>query len=153
MARTDRTVQNTGTLVYLAGRNFILNSDSPVLTTGEGARPFVDFALVDSAFVAYEGTIHIATQPVDQVVSVGDTAVFSVVADADGAEITYLWQYSNDNGLTWGEMQNANVWIGKDTPTLSFYVRDVYEGWLWRCKMTSSYETIYSNWVTINITA
>lgn len=149
MARNDKTLQKYGALVYLAGRNFIINSDSPQLVTGGMTRPFADYAKADSAYVAYDETIRVVTQPTSQNVSLGDTATFTVVAD--GATITYQWQYSTDHGATWGVMQNANVWIGKDTDTLSFFVRSNYAGWLWRCKMTSAYETIYSDWVTLNI--
>ena len=149
MAKNDKTLQKYGALVYLAGRNFITNSDSPQLVSGGTARPFADQARAGSAYVAYDETIRVVTQPTSQNVSLDDTATFTVVAD--GAAITYQWQYSADNGATWGVMQNANVWIGKDTDTLSFLVRSNYTGWMWRCKMASAYETVYSDCVTLNI--
>ena len=47
----------------------------------------------------------ITTQPADEIVAEGQTAIFSVTAA--GAELTYQWQRSDDGGSTWSDISGA----------------------------------------------
>jgi uncharacterized protein (TIGR02145 family) len=63
----------------------------------------------------------IATQPTDQVLSLGCTANFSVVSPGYG--VLYQWQKSSDGGNTWVNISDggtAPVFAGVTTSTLTF---------------------------------
>ena len=47
----------------------------------------------------------ITTQPAGQEVTVGQTATFTV--SATGENLSYQWQYSNDNGTNWNDISGA----------------------------------------------
>lgn len=48
MANTDKTVMKSGEVIYLAGRNYILNSESPVWTIEDAdADALADVARAD----------------------------------------------------------------------------------------------------------
>ena len=76
----------------------------------------------------------------------GEKATFSVVATGSG--LSYQWQYSWDNGETWGNMGSA---VPK-TATLQLTTQASYDGIMYRCAVTDSTgTTIYSNGVKLNI--
>ena len=66
----------------------------------------------------------ITAQPKAASVVAGNTATFSVTAT--GAELTYQWQYSKDNGTTW------NNWSGKTASSASVTAGTGNNGYLYR---------------------
>jgi hypothetical protein len=90
--------------------------------------------------------VKITQQPESQTVAPGEKATFSVVATGSG--LSYQWQYSWDNGETWGNMGSA---VPK-TATLQVTTQASYDGIMYRCAVTDSTGmTIYSNGVKLNI--
>ncbi len=58
------------------------------------------------------------TVPNDQIIDVGDSASFS--ATTTGTAITYQWEVSSDEGLSWSSVVDDAFYSGATTTTLSF---------------------------------
>lgn len=87
-------------------------------------------------------TLKITKQPTDVSVAIGDSAIFTVVAE--GNNLSYQWQVSSSNGANWGD----TALDGNKTPTLTVSpVGTVLNGRLYRCVVTDtlSGDTVTSN--------
>lgn len=78
-------------------------------------------------------TLKIKKQPTDVSVAIGDSAIFTVVAE--GNNLSYQWQVSSSNGANWGD----TALDGNKTATLTVSpVATVHNGRLYRCVVTDS---------------
>lgn len=87
-------------------------------------------------------TLKITKQPTDVSVAIGDSAIFTVVAE--GNNLSYQWQVSSSNGANWGD----TALDGNKTPTLTVSpVGTVLNGRLYRCVVTDTLfgDTVISN--------
>ncbi|MEO6406018.1 MAG: T9SS type A sorting domain-containing protein [Ferruginibacter sp.] len=87
----------------------------------------------------------ITSQPVSYAACAGTNATFSVVADGSG--LTYQWQLSTDNGVTWGPI------AGQTSTTLSFASLLSQNGYRYRVVVTGTCAplTVTSNAVTLTV--
>ena len=74
----------------------------------------------------------ITKQPSDQNVAVGETAVYTVAATGSG--LTYQWQYSSNNGVSWNNCKSA----GYNTATFSFRMTAGLAGRQYRCVVSNA---------------
>ncbi|MBR4693152.1 MAG: hypothetical protein IKP17_10395 [Oscillospiraceae bacterium] len=94
--------------------------------------------------VALSGmTATVAVQPVDFTGAVGETFTFHT--EAIGTDPSYQWQVSTDGGASWKNSGHS----GSATDTMTGTITAARLGHLFRCKITSSGSTIYSNTVRI----
>ena len=88
----------------------------------------------------------IDTQPVSQTVTAGNTATFTVAAS--GERLTYQWQQSADNGLSWTDIDGAT----SATYTIAATSTDM-SGTQYRCVVSNSAGSVTSNAVTLTVNA
>ena len=121
------------------------NSDNEFWNTiliGTGNTPLYD-ALAKRSI---EVNSKITKQPTDVIVPYGELVSYSVEAKGDG--LTYQWQYSYDNGITW---KNTSAASGK-TANLKFLLEGSNKSRLYRCKITDRYgKDITSNSVSLTV--
>ena len=94
-------------------------------------------------------SLQFTAQPEDKTVTEKETAVFSVGCTGEGA--VYQWQYSPDEGETWTNLENENVWHGRKTDTLSVKGNKKWNGYLFRCAVEFYGRTYYSDAARITI--
>jgi hypothetical protein len=82
------------------------------------------------AAVVPEPELAITAQPTDYVGEIGDEVSFTVEATGEG--LSYQWQYSNNNGATWG---NSGL-PGNKTATLSTTFTEARLVYVFRCVVT-----------------
>ncbi len=87
--------------------------DNAGQVTGQGGYTGTN-AYVVTPFVP----VVIGTQPVDQVANMGDTVTFTASATG-GATLSYQWQESTDNGVSWGDIANGGIYSGATTTSLT----------------------------------
>ena len=92
--------------------------------------------------VVYAPTI--TTQPADQEVTVGQTATF--IIEATGENLSYQWQYSNDNGTNWNDISGAtgNSYT-TDAATLEM------NNYQYQCVVSNSAGSVTSGPVTLTV--
>ncbi|MCR5781174.1 MAG: leucine-rich repeat protein [Clostridia bacterium] len=88
----------------------------------------------------------IGTQPVNARSKMGEKALFTVVAP--GAT-SYRWQVSSDDGATWKDLTST---ASAATANLSLNTTEYTSRVLWRCAVTKTNETVYSDSVRIMLT-
>ena len=91
----------------------------------------------------------ITQQPEDASAKVGETVTFTVVAE--NAE-TYQWQYSNNDGESWGNC-GASLYEGVKTDTITVQFNRNRIGWLYRCVVTGGGQTVESNGAVLSLDA
>ena len=74
----------------------------------------------------------ITRQPADQNVAVGETAVYTVTATGSG--LTYQWQYSSNNGVSWNNCKSS----GYNTAAFSFRMTSGLAGRQYRCVVSNA---------------
>ncbi len=89
----------------------------------------------------------ITTQPKNAKVPEGSTAVFTVAASSGAGTISYQWQYSKDDGSSWGSASAD----GSTTKKLSVPATLYRSGYQYRCKLTNDAGTVYSKAVTLTV--
>ena len=95
----------------------------------------------------------IVAQPVDQGVSTGQNATFSVVAGGDPAP-AMQWQVSTDNGGTWNNINNDSTYSGATTDTLIITDATLaLSGNLYRCAATNIHESAISDPATLTVSS
>ena len=111
------------------------------------ADSFYQMVISDEVWLQMQIKPVITAQPKAATVKAGNTAKFTVAAE--GEALSYLWQYSADNGATWHNSTAASA----NSPTLSFTAKTAYHGRLYRCivKNDLEYETI-SDAVKLTVT-
>lgn len=99
-------------------------------------------AMIDAAINAPT----IAVQPQDVTMADGGNAVFSVVAN--GAHLTYQWQYSTNNGSTWTNSPAT----GNRTDTLTVPATTSRNGYKYRCVVDGLGGSVTSDSATLTVT-
>ncbi|MBQ9323071.1 MAG: immunoglobulin domain-containing protein, partial [Clostridia bacterium] len=89
----------------------------------------------------------ITTQPKSVTTSAGSTAKFTVAASGTG--LKYQWQWSFDGGNNWQNSSSATT--GYNTATLQVTATEARNGYMYRCKVTNSAGTVYTNAVTLTV--
>ena len=78
----------------------------------------------------------------------GTSVDYTVSADNATA---YQWQVSTDNGTTWDNIHDTNVYSGTDTPTLTI-VADVYvNNYQYRCVVSNSSSSVETDAATLQM--
>ena len=105
----------------------------------------------DCKIVFRENTtpLTITGQPTDASGKAGDKVSFNITATGEG--IRYLWQYSEDNGSTYKNLNS--VWEGYNTASLKVPVTSARNGFKYRCIVTDvTGISINSNPATLTVT-
>ncbi len=98
------------------------------------------------ATLTVESKPAITTQPKSVSVAEGGTAAFTVAAT--GAT-SYQWQWRNGSSGTWADSTSATT--GYNTKTLKVSATAVRNGYQYRCKVSNSAGTTYTNIVTLTV--
>lgn len=111
-------------------------SDSVGSTTSDA----VQLTVVSSAPV-------VTAQPAPLAVLPGEQVRFTV--SADGSDLTWQWQRSNDGGATWRNCSSA----GAQTAAFGFAASGTFNGWLYRCKVTNVGGSVCSEPARLTVSA
>lgn len=87
--------------------------------------------------------IRIISQPSNYSGLIGETATYTIAAE--GTNLTYQWQSSSDNGVTWNNMS------GKTATTMTNAVTSQNVGYIYRCVVKSGSYTLNSSSVNVVI--
>ena len=79
----------------------------------------------------------ILSQPGAKTAAAGESVTFKVVAA--GVGMTYQWQYSTNGGTNWHDKAGAT------SASYTTTANAKYNGILYRCRVTNSYGSVYSN--------
>lgn len=147
-----------GTLVELLFMAVPGNSNLTWDTQTPGSCEFSNSSgsVIQSSFV--NGIVNILqppliiTQPVNQSVHAGSTAVFRVTAT--GAGLGYLWQVSADGGFNWNDLVNDPVFSGVTSSSLSVANAPLtFNNYQFRCWISGTCSpSVYSDIVTLKVT-
>ena len=92
----------------------------------------------------------ITTQPANYTGALGTKATFTVVAT--GADLTYQWQWSRDNGATW--TNSSSTFEGNRSASMKVPISAARNNYLYRCIVTSSTgEAVTSNAARLTVAA
>lgn len=101
-----------------------------------------------------DSAIVITQQPQNLTISKSETAVFTI--EADGTDLTYQWQYSNDNGSSWTNFTDSGTMaVGSTTNTLtrSGFIATI-NNQAHRCIITDTYgNQVISDTALLTVTA
>ncbi len=89
----------------------------------------------------------ITTQPVSVKTILGYNVKFTVKAAGEG--ISYQWYYRNSSSDSW----TASTASSGKTAAFSFTAEQGHSGHQYRCKLTNSYGTVYTDIVTVTVTS
>ena len=87
-------------------------------------------------------------KPADCTAAPGEEVSFH--AHLQGAD-KLQWQYSKDEGTTWGNLTNGEFWRGNKTDTLTFTADSKHDGFLFRCSAALEGETVCSDFARLTI--
>ena len=87
----------------------------------------------------------ITKQPVSTSADAGTRASFSVTASGSG--LSYQWQYRKTSSSSWADSRGINYNKANFTPDVSSSMN----GWQYRCRVSNSVGTVYSNVVTLTV--
>ena len=89
----------------------------------------------------------ITTHPATVTKAAGETAKFTV--KATGTNLSYQWQYRTGAGQSW-----SNSWLtGYNSATLTVKAESYREGYQYRCKISNSLGTVYTNNAALHVKA
>ncbi|MGL3150672.1 hypothetical protein ACSS7Z_09955 [Microbacterium sp. A82] len=92
------------------------------------------------------------TDPEDQAVTAGDAAMFTV--ETTGTPVpSLLWEYSTDDGATWGPVGAADGTVSGDGKTLTVAATEALSGVLYRVTAENSVDAVTSEAATLTVTA
>jgi len=90
----------------------------------------------------------ITAQPVDQLVSAGDTVTFTVVAEnAD----SYQWQVDRNDGKGFVNLSKSTTWKNTKTASLSFKAKEAHLAYKFRCVVKNAAGEVISDVVGISM--
>ena len=87
----------------------------------------------------------ITKQPVSTTAAAGSKASFSVTAS--GGSLSYQWQYRKTSSNSWTDSRGINYNKANFTPDVSSSMN----GYQYRCRVSNSAGTVYSNVVTLTV--
>ncbi|WP_172675935.1 beta strand repeat-containing protein, partial [Croceitalea dokdonensis] len=80
----------------------------------------------------------VSSQPSNVTASIGSTASFTAVVTG-GATLSYQWQESPDNGVTWNDLTESGIYSGTTTPMLTLTgISSSVHNYRYRLAITSS---------------
>ena len=88
----------------------------------------------------------ITSQPQSTTAAVGTRATFKVVATGGG--LSYQWQYRTSTSGAWTDSRGTNYNKATFTPS----VGSSMNGYQYRCRVSNSMGTVYSNPATLTVT-
>ena len=92
---------------------------NPPTVNANGTVTAASYVAPNANYLTMGSANTISTQPINQSTTTGGTATFTVAATAGSGTRQYQWQESTDNGATWNPINNAGVYSGTATATLS----------------------------------
>jgi hypothetical protein len=93
------------------------------------------------------GTISITLQPSDTTVYAAESASFYITANSTIGTLSYQWQESSNNGLTWQPAPGST-----NSSSYSFTASYSANGYKYRCYLTANgASSLYSNTVTLTV--
>ncbi len=79
----------------------------------------------------------VTVNPVNKVIAKGQNTTFSTTATGSG--LSYLWQVSTNNGVTFTDLTNAGYYTNVTTPTMNITGAQLaISGYQYRCKVTGT---------------
>ena len=90
----------------------------------------------------------IVSHPVNVTVTEGETARFSVLVK--GKDVSYEWQYYSTSKNAWTAITSKD-YVGKDASNLSVPATLKRDRLNYRCAVTNSEGTVYSNYATLMV--
>ena len=103
-----------------------------VIKNGDGTEVISEPAMLN---VIERDALKIVTQPVDQVAPVDKELHFSV--EVNGTDVTYKWQTSKDDGVTWVDSELS----GSKTQEITIVAKKFRDGYMFRCVATDKWGT------------
>ncbi len=109
-------------------------------------------SFVGSNLTAYSAP-NITAHPVDKTIGEGANTTFSITATGHG--LTYQWQLSQDNGISWEDLSNGAHYGNVNTRTLSVNnVINTMNGYRYRCMVNGTCPpSVVSEYATLQVTA
>ncbi|MGM7677741.1 hypothetical protein [Microbacterium sp. A94] len=92
------------------------------------------------------------SDPEDQSVTAGDAATFTVETTGT-PEPSLLWEFSTDDGSTWGAVGATDGTVSDDGKTLTVTATEALSGALYRVTAENSVDAVTSNAATLTVTA
>ena len=89
---------------------------------------------------------HIVSHPADVLICVGDKATFGIAAE--GSSLNYLWQESQNGGMTWTDCTES----GCRTSTVSLTATVSQNGKMYRCLVSNPGGTVISGAAKLSVT-
>jgi len=105
-----------------------------------------------AAMLQLEGPITVTQEPssISECSGSGVTFQSTVsMANGDPGTLMYQWEYSTDNGVTWGDVPSGGVYSGETTTTLS--ISDVAGMYGWRFRMRFRTPNCNADWTNYAI--
>ena len=90
----------------------------------------------------------ITAQPASKTVSAGSKAAFKVTAS--GSSLSYQWQWRKNSSGTWDSVTASDI-SGAKTAALNVPATSSRSGYQYRCKVSNSAGTVYSNAATLTV--
>ena len=88
----------------------------------------------------------ITGQPTGQTVEEGEKATFKVTASGTG--LSYQWQVSKDSGGSWKNCTSS----GNTSATFGFTTKSSYTGWRYRCMVSNTNGSVYTQAALLTVT-
>ncbi|HPS62207.1 MAG TPA: cohesin domain-containing protein, partial [Bacteroidales bacterium] len=87
----------------------------------------------------------VTSDPVNRIIAKGQNTTFGITATGQG--LSYLWQYSTNNGTTFTDLSNGGYYTGVTSPTLTITGAQLaLSGYQYRCRVTGTCTpVVYSN--------
>ena len=111
-----------------------------------------DFIYLSSDVILYAvwerntSEIIILTHPKSRSAAEGTMVRFFI--EADGDDLNYQWQYRTGPAGSWNDSKAS----GNKTAEITFTAKYVQDGYQYRCKVSNSSETVYTNEATLTVT-
>lgn len=93
----------------------------------------------------------VTANPTDKTVMEGNNTTFSITASGDG--LSYQWQMSQDQGISWETLSNGGHYSNVTTRTLNVNnVAGSMDGYRFRCQVNGTCEpSVTSNYATLHV--
>ncbi|MCZ2489847.1 tandem-95 repeat protein [Aquirufa antheringensis] len=92
---------------------------NPITVDATGKVTTANYPTPSATYLSVGSASTITTQPVDQFVMPGGSAVYSAAITAGSGTTSYQWQVSTDGGATWSNVTNSATYAGAGTLTLT----------------------------------
>ncbi len=132
-----------GTIIILQFTGVTGSSPLTWFTTDEGYCEYSDIngVLLTSVWTNGNETIYgvptVTSNPVNRTIAKGQNTTFGIAATGQG--LSYLWQYSTDNGNTFNNLSNGGYYSGVSTATLTITGAQLaLSGYQYRCRVSGT---------------